>query len=218
LFTLVSTNKQEISMGELGNRIRQVLAEKGMSQAELSRAVVVKQQTISYICSVDSPASTSRYATKIAGALGVNPMWLQTGQGDKHDPVVRIEYGGVELSLKRVPLLRSINDPSHSVSLMTDAKVSDGAFALEIKDESMAPMFKPGDRVVIDLATQPEPGDFVLAKHAGQTLFRRYRCRGTDAFELAPMNADWSPVLADPTSASIVGVMVEHRSYRRSRG
>lgn len=214
---MVSTNKQVNSMGELGKRIRQVLAEKGMSQAELARSVGVKQQTISYICSPDSPASTSRYATKIAGALGVNPMWLQTGQGDKHDPVVRIEYGGVELSLKRVPLLNSVDDRNSTVNLMTDAKVSDGAFAIEIKDGSMSPMFKAGDRIVIDIATHPEPGDFVIAKHGGQTLFRKYRCRGSSEFELAPLNADWSPVLVDTSTAKILGVMVEHRSYRQAR-
>jgi transcriptional regulator with XRE-family HTH domain len=67
----------------LGSRIKQVLSEREMSQAELARLVGVKQQTISYICSHEGGAGTSRYAMKIADVLGVNPLWLQSGKGGK---------------------------------------------------------------------------------------------------------------------------------------
>lgn len=38
------------TMSTLGSRIRDVLEQKGMSQAELARLVGVKQQTIHYLC------------------------------------------------------------------------------------------------------------------------------------------------------------------------
>lgn len=209
-------------MAELGARIRQVLIEKGLTQSQLSRLVGVKQQTISYICAPDSPATASRYAPKIAQVLGVNPTWLQSGEGGKYDPTVRIELEGVELQVQRVPMLQH----SHVMAflagenadirqgLMTDAKAGKRAFAVEIEGDSMRPLFRPGDRVVIDPDLRAEPGDFVLAHNNEAITFRKFRAREDGGFELAPMNDDW-PVTRSSQGLSVIGVMVEHRSYRK---
>lgn len=212
-------------MPTLGARIRRVLLEKGLTQAELARLIGVKQQTISYICARESPASTSRYTGKIAEVLGVNPGWLQYGEGDRHDPVVRIEVDGEELSLRRVPIYTKEQVLAQTSSgrkttmpvkgLMTDANVSGDAFAFEITDESMSPKFVPGDRVVIDPHMNPVPGDYVAATYTGQLIFRKFRSRNGEAFELAPLNDDW-PVIGHK-NARILGVMAEYRSYRKQR-
>lgn len=212
-------------MAALGTRIRQVLEEKGITQAQLARLVGVKQQTISYICGTDNPATSSRYATKIAQALGVNPAWLQSGEGSQHDPVVRIELDGREVAVRQVPLLEGDEavafaegrEAKQGKTLMTDAEISTRAFAMEIEGESMAPAFKPGDRVVIDTKVMPEPGDFVAAKAQGLLTFRKYRARGADLFELVPLNEDWPVLRSDQCEIKILGVMAEHRSYRRQR-
>ena len=209
-------------MAELGERIRQVLSEKGLTQSQLARLVGVKQQTISYICAPESPASASRYASKIAQVLGVNPRWLQSGEGGKYDPTVRIELEGVELSVRSVPLLQPSHvmlhlageNPDTRHRLMTDAEAGKRAFAVEIEGDSMRPLFRPGDRVVIDPDLKPEPGDFVLAHTQGAITFRKYRARGDEGFELFPMNDDW-PVIRSGPEVKVVGVMVEHRSYRK---
>jgi SOS-response transcriptional repressor LexA len=211
-------------MAELGARIRQVLLERGLTQSQLARLVGVKQQTISYICAPESPASSSRYAPKIATILGVNPQWLQSGEGGKYDPTVRIELEGVELSVKKVPFLAPKNikpflageTTDTRKGLMTDAEAGGRAFAVEIEGDSMSPIFRPGDRVVVDPDLHPEPGDFVLAQSQGVITFRKYRARGDGVFELAPLNDDW-PVVRSGTGTEILGVMVEHRSYRRYR-
>lgn len=211
----------------LGGRIKQILDEKGMSQSQLARLVGVKQQTISYICSPDSPAGTSRYATKIAEALGVNPVWLQTGDGGQYNPVVRIEVEGVSVLLKRIPLLRTEEvlpfiDGTHSttkkgIEVMTDSEVSGGAFAIEIEGDSMKPTFKAGDRVVIDPNIKPEPGDFVAASVGSAITFRKYRSRGFNSFELVPLNDDWPTVASENEDIRVLGVMAEHRSYRKHK-
>ena len=213
-------------MAALGTRIRQVLEEKGITQAQLARLVGVKQQTISYICAADSPASASRYATKIAQALGVNPSWLQSGEGDKHDPVVRIELDGRVVPVRQVPLLEGQEaiayangqaNKNNGKTLMTDAEIGARAFAMDIVGESMAPSFKPGDRVVIDPSVMPEPGDFVAAVAQGLLTFRKYRARGASVFELVPLNEDWPVISSEECEIKILGVMAEHRSYRRQR-
>lgn len=212
-------------MAALGARIRQVLEQKGLTQAELARLVGVKQQTISYICRHEGDSSGSRYVTKIAQALGVNPGWLQSGEGSEHDPVVRIELDGREVRVRQVPLLEGKEakafaegkDVTKGKTLMTDAEISTRSFAMEIEGESMAPAFRQGDRVVIDAAVLPEPGDFVAADVGGLLTFRKYRARGGELFELVPLNEDWPVLRSDTCEIKILGVMAEHRSYRRRR-
>lgn len=212
-------------MAELGSRIRQALMTKGISQAELARRIGVKQQTISYLCAPDSPATTTRYATKIAQVLGVNPSWLQTGEGDPDNPVVHIVVEGVEVLFRRVPLFK---DSDHmlkylqgkpakatSVGIITNLHVSDKVFAVEVDDESMDPIFEPSDRVIFDPAIKAEPGDYVLAQIGDIIALRKYRMKTGNVFELAPMNADWPTLVSNAEPITILGVMVEHRRYRK---
>lgn len=208
--------------GSLGQRIKQMLRERGMTQAELARMVGTKQQTISYIVSDSNPGKTSRYATKIAEVLGVNPAWLASGSGDAHDPTVPIQIEGVFVQSVQVPVLLSAEVPAHLNGaggttkrgvLMTDCATPGKSFALEIEGESMSPKFRPGDRAVIDTTLAPEPGDYVAALLGDTLVFRRYRQRHP-GFELVPENQDWETVHSDE-SVRIVGVMTEHRTYRK---
>lgn len=213
----------------LGKRIRQMLQERGMTQAELARLVGVKQQTVSYIVA-DKGAESSRYATRIAEVLGVNPVWLQHGGANKLNPIVRIEMSGVEVALARVPLLSErdviqlaetgrVPSEHQGRNLMTDARTGPRCFAIELEGESMAPQFIAGDKVVIDPDIRPEPGDFVCATVNGAITFRKYRERsrnGDHLFELVPMNQDW-PIIRSEEGAEVVGVMTEHRTYRRKK-
>lgn len=105
--------------------------------------------------------------------------------------------------------------------LMTDLELSSSAFALEVKGDSMLPEFKPGDRVIIDPAISPQPGDYVVAKNGeDEATFKKYRPRGVNergdlVFELVPLNEDYPSMRSDVTPIRIVGTMVEHRKYRR---
>ena len=107
--------------------------------------------------------------------------------------------------------------------LLTDIDLSDSAFALDIRGNSMEPEFKDGDRVIIDPEIAPQPGDFVAAKNGEQeATFKKYRPRGMDAhgniiFELVPLNDDYPTLRSDVQHIRIVGTMVEHRKYRRTR-
>ena len=105
--------------------------------------------------------------------------------------------------------------------LMTDLELSGGAFGLEIKGDSMLPEFKPGDRVIIDPAVAPLPGDYVVAKSGEEeATIKKYRPRGINergdaVFELVPLNEDYPSMRSDLMSIKIVGTMVEHRKYRK---
>ena len=85
--------------------------------------------------------------------------------------------------------------------------------ALEIKDPSMSPVFNIGERIIIDTGLTPAPGDYVVAVSDGEAVFRKFRLETKDKFLLIPLNNDF-PVIEN-SSTTIIGVMVEHRIYRR---
>ena len=105
--------------------------------------------------------------------------------------------------------------------VLTDLDVSEGTFGLRIKGDSMLDEFKEGDVVIIDPAVQPLPGDFVVAKNTEEeATFKKYRPRGTSehgemTFELVPLNDDYPTLNSERDHLRVVGVMVEHRKYRR---
>jgi SOS-response transcriptional repressor LexA len=96
------------------------------------------------------------------------------------------------------------------------------AFALTVRDDSMAPLFVVGDIVIIDPSINPLPGEFVVAKieehHA--VIFRKYRqlpqTAKSGGFELAALNGDWGKAVTSmDCSITIIGTLIEHRCRRR---
>lgn len=85
----------------------------------------------------------------------------------------------------------------------------------------MNPVFNEGDLVIIDPDESPRPGDYVVASNGGdEATFKKYRPRGIDengqeVFELVPLNEDYPPMHSDRQHIEIIGVMVEHRIFRK---
>lgn len=137
------------------------------------------------------------------------------------------------MGLRRIPLISHVQagmmteavDPyavgDASDWLITDLELSSGAFALQIKGDSMLPEFCPGDRVIIDPSIVPDPGNYVVAKNGeNEATFKKYRPRGVNergeqVFELVPLNDDFAPMRSDIVPIQIIGTMVEHRRYRK---
>ncbi|TCK39678.1 peptidase S24-like protein [Paraburkholderia sp. BL8N3] len=105
--------------------------------------------------------------------------------------------------------------------ITTDLDLSGGAFGLIIEGDSMKPEFNEGDKVIIDPAVEPRPGDMVVAKNGREeATFKKYRPRGTDehgnfVFELVPLNDDFPTLHSERDHLHVIGVMMEHRKYRK---
>lgn len=108
--------------------------------------------------------------------------------------------------------------------LVTELQVSPRSFALEVAEPSMVPALNPGDRCILDPDVAPSPGDWVAAlTNQFGTVFMKYRpiARApTDRpeFDLVPLNSDY-PTLSSRqgNEIAVLGVVVEHRSYRSRR-
>ena len=164
--------------------------------------------------------------------IGCSASWIETGTGPMaahgHVNVKRADVGAHSIPLisyVQAGVWTTVHDnyqPGDAEEyLLTDQDLSEHAFALEIKGDSMLPEFKPGDRVIIDPLVQPNPGDFVVAKNGhDEATFKKYRPRsmndrGQVVFELVPLNDDYPSMRSDATPIQIIGTMVEHRKYRK---
>ncbi|HEP6427759.1 LexA family protein [Burkholderia cenocepacia] len=221
-------------MNTLEDRIRTIVSETQAEQIELAAAAGVTKGTVNQWLDGKIKSIKLQYALGIQKRYGYNAVWIVTGDGEKK--VAESPHRNVapaQIGARRVPLISSVQagrmteaiDPFPPGGafefLLTDLDLSDHAFALEIEGLSMTPDFNPGDRVIVDPAIPPRPGDFVVAKNGREeATFKRYRVRGVDAlgreaFELVPLNPDYPTINSETEPVRIIGVMVEHRRYRK---
>jgi transcriptional regulator with XRE-family HTH domain len=64
----------------LKDRLKEAMLRKNVSQADLAEAVGISAVAVGKILSGET--SKSRYIIAIAAALDINPMWLQSGEGE----------------------------------------------------------------------------------------------------------------------------------------
>ena len=174
----------------------------------------------------------SAAARKIENVFGLPEYWMDTDHERAPQPFDQNVISAPP-DTRRIPVLSYVQAGQMTEMrspfstgdvfeyLMTDLDLSEYAFGLVIRGDSMTPEFNEGDRALFDPALQPRPGDFVVAKNGDEeATFKKYRPRGTsvtgqEVFELAPLNDDYPTLRSDTQQLTIIGVMVEHRRYRR---
>jgi SOS-response transcriptional repressor LexA len=227
-----SSSAPQSSAPTLGQRIRARREAVGLTQEKLATTCGVSRAAVAqWEAGVTRPSLDN--LVKAADALGIWLSWLTMGDQSLPDmpnpfanpaapaaragiPVIDLERAGewaTDSTSLSPDIERIAGDPTHSAR----------TFALLIRDESMAPDFREGDKIIIDPEVTPQPGDFVVAKLDRETeaTFKKFRPRGEDAsgaatIELAPLNPDWPTVMINAESPGrIIGTLVEHRRYRR---
>ena len=67
----------------------------------------------------------------------------------------------------------------------------EGAYALEVSGESMLPLYRDGDIIIVSPASQVRPGDRVVVKtSAGEVMAKTLKRRRADRLELSSLNPD----------------------------
>ncbi|MFM1711830.1 LexA family protein [Aeromonas salmonicida] len=227
-------------METINDRISARRRAQKMSQNELAKRIGITRVSISkWESGLNQPKG--RYLNDLAAALGVTVDWLLTGSGGSPEssadqPIPG--YHNVELAVipqgTRVPVLSYVQ-AGHWHEMCEQATAFDGnveyvtagvdvgpcGFGLWLRGNSMLPLFKEGDLIIVDPDEAPQPGDYVVAKNgSNEATFKKYRPRGIDengqeVFELVPLNDDYPTMHSDRQHIQIIGVMVEHRSYRK---
>ncbi len=220
------------TMVDYNERLMLALKQSGYTTQMLADALGISYQAAKKALDGKTKAFTASNNQKAANLLGVSAEWLATGENGQFVQV-KNNISPAQIGTTQIPLLSyvsaglwagAVDTPQPSDAhewLVTDLELSNRAFALEIKGDSMLPEFKPGDRVIIDPDVHPQPGDFVVAKNGEEeATFKKFRPRGVDSegnvvFELVPLNDDYPTMRSDVVPIRIVGTMVEHRKYRK---
>jgi len=225
---------------KINERIKQTRKRLGYSQEILGSRVGVSRVSISQWERGENTPN-GRYLNELAAALGVTVDWLLTGEGDAPSSSGEQQMPGyhnvepaVMLPGKRIPILSYVQAGNWR-EMCEQATTFDGnvefvsasgeigpfGFGLWLRGDSMLPQFKEGDLIIVDPDEAPQPGDFVVAKNgSNEATFKKYRPRGIDengqeVFELVPLNDDYPTMHSDRQHIQIIGVMVEHRIFRK---
>lgn len=227
-------------METINDRISARRRAQKMSQDELAKRIGITRVSISkWESGLNQPKG--RYLNDLAEALGVTVDWLLKGSGDtpelaEEQPIPG--YHNVEPAVmlpgKRIPILSYVQAGNWR-EMCEQATTFDGnveyvtasvdigscGFGLWLRGDSMLPQFKEGDLIIVDPDEAPQPGDYVVAKNgSNEATFKKYRPRGIDengqeVFELVPLNDDYPTMHSDRQHIQIIGVMVEHRIFRK---
>ncbi|MEE1953250.1 LexA family protein [Aeromonas sp. 75A] len=212
----------------------------GLSKTALAKAIGISGVSVGkWESGLNQPKG--RYLNDLAAALGVSVDWLLTGKEEGTTGVAEPSFPGyrnvepAEIPRgSRVPILSYVQAGNWR-EMCEQATTFDGnveyvsasvdigpcGFGLWLRGNSMTPQFNEGDLVIVDPDEQPRPGDFVVAKNGSdEATFKKYRPRGIDehgqeVFELVPLNDDYPPMYSDRQHIEIIGVMVEHRIFRK---
>jgi SOS-response transcriptional repressor LexA len=220
-------------MKSLGKRLERARERAGMKQRQVAEHFGISSQAISQ-WEGDRTRPGGHRLAELARLFAVRLDWLLAGLGPMSDG--SIVDGGPRTTSASIPVIdrvqaggwAEVQDPyapgGGEDFLSSDAPVGPHAFALVIEGDSMAPEFRPGDKVIIDPNVMPRPGECVVAKREKdqRATFKKYRLRGQDSrgqdmIDLVPLNPDWPTLVIDAENpGAIIGTMVEHRRYRRS--
>lgn len=217
-------------MRGFGTRLLAAREKRGWTQQQLAEALGVSTQAVSqWETGKTFPRSPTRIRT-IASALNVRWTYL-VGYAESPEDQNRLDTSMVPV-LRISDAYSALVSPTHDVkflvadtglTLFPTYKPRDVSVALEIDDDSMAPIFQPGDHAIFDYGVFPLPGDIaVVAIHEKQKIMvRRFRLRsesGQEVQDFYPLNEDY-PVETVPSAqhGDVKGTVVEHRRYRKRR-
>ena len=211
-------------------RIKELRKKHGLTQQQVGERIGASRASVSQWESGDVSPSAD-YLVALARVFGVSAHWLSTGKGSPEPSNVEpatLPQGG------KVPIISYVQ-AGHWREMCEQATAFDGnveyitvgeevgprGFGLWVCGKSMQPLFNEGDLIIIDPDEAPRPGDYVVAKNGSkEATFKKYRPRGIDengqdVFELVPLNDDFPTLHSDRQHIEIIGVMVEHRIFRK---
>lgn len=155
-------------LNTLSERLKHARKTKGLSQAELGKAAGVSQSAIAAIESERNKGST--HIATLAAILDVNPMWLETGKGEKEIAVYQAngaQFGdNAQITGQNDFRVSQQNCPHPTEQARTHNDI--------MPDQSLAPVIPKGSCLWLDKEEREiEDGKIYLIEYDGIKWFRR---------------------------------------------
>lgn len=174
-------------------RIEQVRLEKGLSKTDVWKRAGLSSGAYSHW--MNGGTLKGENLIKVARILGVSPIWLETGKGNKELLVATQDLAGYQAlnpsRLHQVPVVgrgmgglpdRVFTDegrPINGHDEYSEEYSSDpAAFLVRVEGNSMWPKYAQGDYALVEPATEPEIEDDVLFRTSnGEVMLKRLLSR-----------------------------------------
>lgn len=163
---------------------------------------------------------------QLAKVLRVSPaylMCLTDEVGAEHlDPAINIWIPLLDNKqnepLEKIQIIKAKLDsglPKIPIPYELAARAVQGAFALEMMDDSMEPELKRHDILITAVDMEPHPGNLVVAKlpESNDIVIRKYRqvaiSKQRQEIELLAINQNWAKIIIDnPDEIFIIGCVL----------
>lgn len=170
------------------------------------------------------------YLTELANLFGVNPTWLATGQGEMNlsfdNNVEVIKPIG---KIRQIPILNEVsagifqdigqNSHDEFEPIIDNGSYNQNLFWLRIKGDSMTPLFKTGDIILVDMDATPKAGDYIVAmQENGESTFKKLKIAfdeqtKSEYMQLIPLNEFYQTLDSRYQPFTIVGKVIEKKEF-----
>jgi repressor LexA len=207
----------------IASRIKEARTAKKIDQSSLAAKIDIAVRTVQRWEKGDQ-VPDSNYLMRIAKATGVASHWLLTGEGAMIlpetirgivHPLPMSRYRKMEL--KSLPLLSSVPGgalrqtfhPDHVERYVTVDDVRDpGAFALEVKGNSMAPRIENGDVIIVSPRMEVRSGDISVVRVDEEDTVKRIKI-DEQFVHLIPLNPEYEPMVVRKRDVSFMWKVVK---------
>lgn len=192
-----------------GERIKAARRRAGFqTQSALAQALGMSMSTIARHERLARPP-VGYMPLEVALCTGVSLWWLLYGDGRPKTVAGSVPVAPPESFLPHPEgSLQELADVESLRGVVANVEVSDAAFAVEVIDESMSPVYYPGDIAVVDPVREPSPGCEALVRVDEGVVIRQLVSLWGSEFSFAPFN-NFYPICAGK-KADILGRIVEH--------
>jgi transcriptional regulator with XRE-family HTH domain len=198
---------------DFGRRLRQIRAEKEMSQVLLAKRAGVSRQIIQAYEKRGGHSPTLVMLIRLADALNVSVTQLLGDQGGGLDK----GSGGTDNStLVAIKLFRGVpggmmERPGETIKVPAEVEIavdSHRVAAMEVDTDEMYPTLHKGDIVLFDYGTRsPRSRDVVIGHYAGSPFCRRWSVRDRKNY-LEPDNPLYQEIeVANKKNLTIIGTV-----------
>lgn len=208
-------------MNGFPDTLKKMRESRSMSQGEVADFVGVKRPLVSMWENGKAKPSVNALQAlqKLFGTNFFNAL-------EKQNVPIEVPIGTSQIEAS-VPIYTAFKDgvfvTDKSVKSQARTKDSGNLFGYILKGDSMAPLFRAGDVIIVDKSAQPQDRDYVLVSFGkADPVLREYRSRGFTldglaVFDAIPANPVYPTTTASKDNQPVIhGVVLEHRRFFRN--
>lgn len=204
------TVHRKLQVSNLSSTLNMLIKARDLNPSELARLTGIGQPVIYRILSGETSNPKTDTLKTIADFFSVSINFLLG------DPIHQSEIN-INKRYKDIPLIewneiecwQETNEMSNSQKILTEAKISNGAYALKVKDSTMMPRFSEDTILIVDPSLTPKNRDYAIILHGKQNIpiFRQilFDCNKVYA---KPLNPAFKMILLKKPY-KFLGVVVE---------